>query len=360
MSITSFFEQSFGALPDIAVRNPGRVNLIGEHVDYNGGAVLPFALNKGIDLALRRIETEEVRIRSDRFEAPAVFAHGERPEGGWARYAYFSAELARELGWWDGGLEIAIMSDLDHGSGLSSSAALCVATLRALRDQARCNESDVDIARLARRVENELIGMPCGIMDQMAVAVPRPGQALFLDTRSLEFETIPLPQSHRFITIHTGVYRELSDGRYKERKEECDVAKSHFGTDDLCHLDLETVKAAEALSEAVRKRTIHCITEHKRVVSAAAAMSSADMTAFGALMNESHTSMRDDFEMSVPGVDAVVETCRTAGALGARLTGGGFGGCVVALVEPDRVEALVAEVLSQHSAAFVVDGGVSA
>jgi len=353
-----FFKATYGEEPSVTIKVPGRVNLIGEHVDYNGGSVLPYALSSGVSVSARLADDKTVQVGSDRFEGVETFQLSDNPAIGWARYAFFSAKLASELGWWNGGVDLAITSNLNDGAGLSSSAALCVATLKALRQLTDQSVDDAEIARIARRVENECIGMPCGIMDQMAVAVPAPGQALFLDTRDLGYETLDLPKDHAFIVVHSGVHRELADGRYKERKEECDLAKDYFGTDDLCHLDLDHVNGAADLDPAAQRRARHCVTEHERVVHAARALQSKDYAAFGRLMHESHQSMRDDFQMTVEPIDRLVETAEAEGALGARLTGGGFGGAIVALVQPERADEWWAEVSHQHPAAFIVDPGV--
>ena len=354
MTAVQFFEKTFRRVPQTNVFVPGRVNLIGEHIDYNGGRVLPFALNSGVEVALSPLEDDRVVLASDRFEGLVEAALGDEMSEGWARYGFYAARLASRLGWRRGGAEIAITSNLSDGAGVSSSAALCVAVLKAMRALSAVSVDDIEIAQLARRVENQDIGMPCGIMDQMAVAIAEPGEAIFLDTATLDYETIALPSGHLFPVLHSGVRRELSDGRYRERKEECDAAKAHFATEDLCHLDLADVEAATGLTPALRRRVRHCITEHKRAEAAAAALHDGQLEAFGALMDESHTSMRDDFEMSAPGVDELVVEAKRAGALGARLTGGGFGGCIVACVEASDAARWRAEVLRAVPRAFPV------
>ncbi|MEM9838187.1 MAG: galactokinase [Pseudomonadota bacterium] len=354
MNVHETFSTAFGGNPDTDVFVPGRVNLIGEHIDYNGGRVLPYALPQGVSVALRLRDDGFVSVASERFEGASKAALGSPPADGWAKYAHYTVQLARDIGWPVQGADIAITSNLSDGAGLSSSAALCVAVLKALRSVSGQTASDSEIAQLARRVENDYIGMPCGIMDQMAVAVASSGEALFLDTASLDFESIPLPHDVAFCVLHSGVHRELADGRYKMRKEECDQAKVYFGTDDLCHLPLTSLADATDLDPAIGRRVRHCITEHVRVVAAAEALKAGRMNAFGDAMNASHISMRDDFEMSVPAIDALVETATTRGALGARLTGGGFGGCIVAAVERSEVERWTKDVLSEHPSAFLV------
>ena len=354
MSIHERFLQQFGRAPLSQIFVPGRVNLIGEHIDYNGGQVLPHALRRGVTLALAPRTDQQVVVWSERFVGVSTSALGGAPSDIWARYAFFSVQLAVDEGWTATGANIAIMSDLSDGAGLSSSAALCVATLKAIRDACGVTVTDVEIAKLARRVENDYIGVPCGIMDQMAVSVAASGEALLLDTATLDYEAIPLPEDKAFVALHSGVHRELADGRYKARKEECDIAKEYFGTDNLCQLTLAKLETAENLPLMVKRRVRHCITEHQRTVTAAGALRSGDMGRFGELMVQSHHSMRDDFEISVPAIDQLVETSLASGALGARLTGGGFGGCIVAAVERSKVEVWLRSVLTQHPGAFLV------
>ena len=355
MNIEAIFAQKFGTEPQACVFVPGRVNLIGEHIDYNGGRVLPHALHRGVTLALSLRSDDVVRVASDRFEGVSEARTADEPTDSWAKYAHYTMRLAKDIGWISSGADIGIISNLSDGAGLSSSAALCVAVLKALREVTGRSESDVEIAQFARRVENDYIGMPCGIMDQMAVAVAKPGEALFLDTGSLDYDSIPLPEDVSFMVIHSGVHRELADGRYKQRADECLEAKSYFGTDDLCHLTLDQVEGAVDLAENVKRRVRHCITEHERTVQAASHLRARDFVRFGESMNARHVSMRDDFEMSVPAIDRLVESAVEAGAHGARLTGGGFGGCIVAAVPVDASEVWLGKVLAQHPDAFLVE-----
>ncbi|MEM6748507.1 MAG: galactokinase [Pseudomonadota bacterium] len=355
MTIRTFFQETFGKEPDQTVFVPGRVNLIGEHIDYNGGRVLPCALNRGVNVALSLRADKDVVVASDRFEGTSRSVLGGPPAESWARYAVSTLQLANDIKWLDCGADVGIVSDLSDGAGLSSSAALCVAILKALRAVCGATVTDVEIAQLARRVENDYIGMPCGIMDQMAVAVAKPGEALFLDTATLDYEPIALPEDVLFVVLHSGIHRELADGRYKARKEECDRAKAYFGTDNLCDLSLETLEAPLEIPPPLVRRVRHCITEHGRTVKATECLKTQDMVGFGELMNASHQSMCDDFEMSLPEIDRLVETAMAAGALGARLTGGGFGGCMVAAVPAAKVKDWTTDVLERHPSAFLVE-----
>jgi galactokinase len=200
----------------------------------------------------------------------------------------------------------------------------------------------VDIARWAKAVENDFIGVPCGIMDQMAVAIAGERDALFLDTATLRYETIPAPEGWRFAVVHSGITRALNEGRYGERRRECDAAAAALGASFLCQIDDETLARADALAEPLRRRARHAALEHRRTLRAAAAMRAGDAKLFGALMVESHASLRDDFEVSLPAIDRMVVASLAAGAIGARLTGGGFGGCIVSLVDASEERAWAA------------------
>lgn len=349
------FEAQFGRPPDQTAFAPGRVNLIGEHIDYNGGTVLPAALPLGVTVALAARSDDAIRVASDAFDAVEESRLGDGKRGVWSDHVAGAVQQAVEAGWLRGGADVLVHSNLPHGAGVSSSAALIVAVLKVCSALAGQVIAPDDVARRARRVENDFIGVPCGIMDQMAVAACPPGQALALDTRTLAHETIPLLPGHTFAVIHSGQERRLSDGRYAIRTEECDAAKAALGTGDLCHVSPDAVTAA-GLADPIAARVRHCISEHRRVEAAIEALKTADAAKLGELMNASHVSMRDDFDVSTPEIDALVETAREAGAIGARLTGGGFGGCIVALVETGHVEAWRNDTLSHHASAWWVCG----
>ncbi len=340
-------------MSDVRAAAPGRVNLIGEHIDYNGGMVLPAALSVGLELILAPRSDDQVLARSTGYDAAQRHLSDTACDH-WSDPIVGALREARKMGLISGGAEVEITSTIPAGSGLSSSAALIVAILKAARQAGGGEQSDVGLAVAARRVENEFMGVPCGIMDQMAVALATPGKAMALDTKSLGYELVNLPKTHAIAVIHSGVFRKLTEERYAERKEECDEAKAYFKTDDLCLLDPEDV-ASSSLAEIPRKRAMHCATEHRRVLSAIKALKSNDIAALGAAMNESHVSMRDDFEMSLPAIDALVANAQRFGATGARLTGGGFGGCIVACVENDAVDRWLDQLFTAHPDAKLID-----
>jgi galactokinase len=352
MSENVFLER-FGGAPTATGFAPGRVNLIGEHIDYNGGLVLPAALAVGLETGLRSRNDNALLIASDRFNGVCELSLTSEKSGDWSDYALGALVFAHRAGWLAQGAEVFVASTIPDGAGLSSSAALIVAILKAARALAGADATNTDIAVLARRVENEFIDMPCGIMDQMAVSVASPGQAIALNTKTLDYKRLDLPADYHMAVVHSGQSRKLSDGRYRVRKEECDRAKAYFKTDDLCHVQLERVLSSD-LPQEIMRRVRHCVTEQRRTVAAANALARGDIHALGALMNESHLSMRDDFEMSTPVIDALVTDATTLGAVGARLTGGGFGGCIVAAVPGDRLAQWSAALLERNpSARFV-------
>jgi galactokinase len=348
------FKALFSHAPEISSFTPGRVNLIGEHVDYNGGRVLPTALELGVSLAMSPRSDWQVRIGSESFEDVAKRELLDEATDHWSDYITGALQLAHAEGFGPNGANIAVTSNLPFGAGLSSSAAITVGILSAARDLAEANITDTEIAVLARRVENDYIGVPCGIMDQMAVAIARPGQALSLDTESLAFDLIDLPKTHHMAVIHSGVVRKLNEGRYKIRTEECDAVKAAAGRDDICQMTNAEFEALIDLPDPIFRRARHCVFEHRRTLLATEALKTGDITEFGELMNASHISMRDDFEMSVPAVDALVADAQAFGAIGARLTGGGFGGCIVACVENTRLEAWRDQLLTAHPDAYWV------
>lgn len=333
---------------------PGRVNLIGEHTDYNGGMVLPAALSVGLEVTLAPRGDSAVAVTSNAYPDPAIRDLEDDAVGEWADPVVGAIREANALGLLSGGATLDVQSSIPEGSGLSSSAALIVAVLKAAREAAGHGPEDIELSVAARRVENLYMGVPCGIMDQMAVALAPPGTAMALDTKTLSYDLIALPEGVEMVVVHSGLTRKLTDGRYAARKDECDAAKRYFATEDLCLLDPAEVEAAN-LDDTPKRRALHCVSEHARVRYAIAALAAGDAASFGALMNKSHASMRDQFEMSLPEIDALVASAVEFGALGARLTGGGFGGCIVACLESGAREAWLTQLLERHREARFID-----
>jgi len=354
MTLEEQFSSVFSTQPAHRNFTPGRVNLIGEHTDYNGGIVLPTALELGVSMAFTPRADGLLRIFSDKFDGVAERSIHDDASDHWSDYLTGAVIRARELGLIKGGADIAVQTTLPFGAGISSSAAITVGFLKLARDHAGQEISDTDIALAAKRVENDFIGMPCGIMDQMAVAIARPGQALALDTDTLEYELVDLPADYQMAVIHSGVFRQLSEGRYKIRKEECDAVKAALGHDNICRISDAELQGLSTLSGTLQRRARHCMREHRRTLQAVDCLKHGRMTEFGGLMNESHASMQDDFEITVPAIDSLALDAVKLGALGARMTGGGFGGCIVACVAKDRLGAWQAALLKNHPDAFAV------
>ena len=334
---------------------PGRVNLIGEHTDYNGGFVLPTVIPQQtfVDLAARGDLT--VAARSTAAESPAAFTLGqETRRGDWLDYVQGVTWALRDQGYvLPGGFELSIRSDVPLGAGLSSSAALEVAVLRALRAQFNLALDDVSLAKLGQRAENEFVGARSGIMDQMAASLGDAGSALFLDTRTLEFRKVPLPTKADLVVIDSGVSHAIAGGDYNTRRSECEEASRLLGAPQLRDVTPSELSRVAELPEPLNRRARHVVTEDARVLMAVGAMEQDDVIELGRLFNVSHISMRDDFEVSVPEVDLLVELAQAEPHVyGARLTGGGFGGSVVILAgvgQAGKVAASVSEAYARGS-----------
>ena len=354
MTLVEAFRAAYGTLPAAEASAPGRVNLIGEHTDYNGGAVLPAALNRRTQIAFSPTATPTWSIKSTRFTDGVERAVGAPKRDDWTDYATGALCKAVDLGWIADGGQLYIESDVPDGAGVSSSAALVTAILRAAAQVGAIKVDAVELAMHARAVENDYIGVPCGIMDQMAVGLSDFGEALALDTRDVNYEVIQIPADWGISVIHSGVRRELADGRYHARFDECQSATDLLGADHLCHLSQDQVGAIVDLPDTLRKRVQHVRSEHARTVEATAALRRGDRATFAQLMNESHRSYSQDFEASTPVIDIFVEDALSQGAEGARLTGGGFGGCIVILAAKSEVDAVVEKLLQRHPNAWLV------
>lgn len=332
MNVEEAFSREFGEPPAAAGNACGRVNLIGEHLDYNGGMVLPTAIDKQVRVALHNGRTDADEIYSATFKECSLRPiDGERKQH-WSDYVAGALSKARQLGLLDGGMRVAVQSNIPYGAGVSSSAAVIIATLRAAHGLAGKSPDSIELAKWAQAVEHSYIGMPCGIMDQMAVAVAEPGRALALDTRTLDYSLVTLPDDYHFAVLFSGVGRKLDEGRYAQRRQECELAAKQLGVPYLCLMTDEQYANVDQLPAPLNMRARHTFTEQARVTQAVHALQSQDIASLGLLMTESHVSMRDDFEISVPEIDAMVLSALEFGAIGARLTGGGFGGCIVACV----------------------------
>jgi len=331
-----WFAECYGRQPEGVWHAPGRVNLIGEHTDYNEGFVLPFALPRGVYAAASRRDDEVIELRSRQaYGSPAALPLAGLAPGsvtGWAAYPAGVAWALRKAGYPVGGASLAIDADLDAGAGLSSSAALECAAALALTELYELSVPLPGLAALARRAENDFAGIPTGIMDQSASLLCQAGHALLLDCRSGETSLVPLALREAglvLVVIDTGVRRELSDGRYADRRRACEEAARVLGVPSLRYIT--SIPAAGQLGAVLERRVRHVITENARVLQTAELLRAGDPAGCGPVLTASHASLRDDFETSWPQADTAVDAALAGGALGARMTGGGFGGSVIAL-----------------------------
>jgi galactokinase len=337
--------------PDLVARAPGRVNLIGEHTDYNEGFTLPMALPFDTVLSVSSHgdqHDDPVEIDSTGFGTVTIDPTADpRTVPSWALHIAGCITLLRSLGIPAGGWRATIDTDIPTGASLSSSAALEVATVQALLARSGLSWPPIDVARLGQRVENEVVGLPSGIMDQFISAGAVAGHASLMDCRALSLTPAPLPSGAVVAIMDTGTRRVLAEAAYGDRRAACERAAARIG---VPYLRDATVEQLVLVSDPVdRRRAHHVITENLRTLAAAEAMRGDDPATLGALMDASHDSLRDDFEVSGPGLDAIVDVARHApGCLGARMTGGGFAGCAVALVSADAVDAFTATVVDRY------------
>ena len=351
--VTQAFRERFGTLPEAVVQAPGRVNLIGEHTDYNDGFVLPLALERATYLALRRRDDTQVFVLSlGRGEATFDLADLQKGEG-WAEYLKGVAWALQEDGLTLSGWEGVLASDVPAGAGLSSSAALELATMQAFSVASEFAWEPKRMAKLAQRAENEWVGAMTGIMDQLISACGEAGSALLIDCRTLATTSVPVPGGTAVVVMDTATRHRHVDSGYNDRRRQCEEAAAFFSVPALRDVSLEEFSAREAdLPEPTRRRARHIVTENDRTEAAAEAMRRGDAEGLGQLMNESHVSMRDDFEISSNELDQMVALAQAeAACYGARMTGGGFAGCAVALVQEDALGTFTKHVAAAYKKA---------
>ncbi|NLU80701.1 galactokinase [Micromonospora sp. HNM0581] len=355
---TTCFRNTYGQPPAGRWAAPGRVNLIGEHTDYNDGFVLPFALPLRTVVAAAPQPTGNWTVRSELTGETVTFGTDDvsRPGRvtGWAAYVAGVVWALREAGLGVPGARLAVASDVPLGAGLSSSAALEAAVLTALVDLGGLELSTDKQPRLAQRAENQYVGAPTGIMDQSAVIRCRTGHALFLDCRTGQVEHIPFDLGSAglaVLVIDSRAPHRHADGEYAGRRASCEKAAALLGVTAL--RDLPATGLDDTLTRLpdseIRRRVRHVVTENQRVLDTVALLNAGQARRIGPLLTASHASMRDDFAITVPEVDTAVDAALAAGALGARMTGGGFGGCVLALVEADRSDRVGAAVAAAYT-----------
>lgn len=352
---------------------PGRVNLIGEHTDYNGGFVLPAAIDRWVVFAARARADNRVRLWSVNFEqasefeleeiakdaaSPGMRRDAKDAAAPWSNYVRGVLWVLRREGFQFHGMDAAIVGDVPIGAGLSSSAAMEVATAVTLRALWQLPLPPVQLALLCQKAENEFVGMQCGIMDQFISTLGREGHALWIDCRSLEYELAPLPAGHAIVVCDTRKRRGLVDSQYNARRQECEQGVQLLGQHlpgirllrDVSSADLQ--RYGHELPPVVLKRCRHVVSEDERTLQAVAALKAGEVVAFGRLMHASHVSLRDDYEVSCSELDGMVDLALEApGCLGARMTGAGFGGCTVNLVRAEAVEGFVQQVSERYAKA---------
>ena len=347
------FNELFSRQPEVLAAAPGRVNLIGEHVDFLDGFVLPFAIKDVTTVAIARNGTNKIRVASaqENFKIEEVALQDLQPLTGktWTRYP-IGVIWALEI---KDGLDVLIDGQVPLGAGLSSSAALEAAVGTALNHLYKLDISPEKLALLCQKAENKYVGMPCGIMDQSISIMGREGHALLLDCRDLSTEQIPFdiaPHGLELLVIDTQVHHELVDGGYAERRASCEKAVSTLGIKSLRDISVEDfVSRKSELDQITFVRAYHAVTEMRRVLDAVIALKKSDFVTFGKIVTEAHNSLRDNYTVSCPELDLVVEVSLHNGALGARMIGGGFGGAAIALLKSEDVEL----VKSQINQAFI-------
>jgi galactokinase len=327
----------------------GRVNLIGEHTDYNGGLVLPTPIPQRTTIELRERSDDRVIVASREIGASAEYRLGdERRRATWVDYVMGCTAVLREAGYRIAGAELHVTSDVPIGSGLSSSAALEVAVLRAFRDAFALALDDTRLALLGQRAEVELVGAPVGAMDQLVASLGTLGAALFIDFQGLAIRSIPLPPAD-LVVIASGLRHDHASGNYRVRRAECDEAARRLGVPVLRGVTVADLPAILRLPSPLDRRARHVVTENARVLAAVRAIEGADLAGLGALLEAAHGSMRDDFEASLPAIDRLVEIANADPAVyGARLTGGGFGGSIVALAVRGEGAAASERIAAQY------------
>ncbi len=362
--VTEAFGQHFPGAPPRLFQAPGRVNLIGEHTDYNGGFVLPVAIDRQVVLAARVRLDAQVRLWSVHFQQASSFLLNHiapEPAAAWSNYVRGVALVLQQRGFALRGMDVVIAGNVPIGSGLSSSAAMEVATAVTFRALCGLDLPALDLALLCQQAENEFVGMECGIMDQFISVLGQRGHALLIDCRSLHYELAPLPAEASIVVCDTMKRRGLVDSEYNARRRECqqgvELLRQHLPGIQLLR-DVNTADLArygDILPPVVRKRCAHVVSEDERTLQAVQALRAGDVVGFGRLMDQSHVSLRDDYQVSCRELDRMVELARAApGCLGARMTGAGFGGCTVNLVRTTHARAF-----SRHVAwRYVAEMGV--
>ena len=362
--ISQIFKQQFKCDPEVVCYAPGRVNLLGDHTDYNDGFVLPAAIDVGTTIAASRRDDGQVVAFAEGYSTEVdcfsleniTFSQTEM----WRNYVRGTLKCLRETNSDFGGVNLAITGNVPQGAGLSSSASFEMAILKTIVDLYQLELEGVTAALLGQRAENEFVGCNCGIMDQLVSSLGLEGHAMLLDCRSLTYEDAPIPEGLVILVVNSNVQRGLVDSEYNARRQQCEEVARVLDVRALRDVSLEQLNEAENLSEEQYRRARHVITENARTVAAMTAMQASDIKTLGSLMGQSHDSLRDDYEVTTKELDGLVSIIKgvIGDAGGVRMTGGGFGGCVVALIPADLESAVVAAVGVQYSSQFGLEAEV--
>ena len=362
--IGQIFKQQFNVDPEVICYAPGRVNLLGDHTDYNDGFVLPAAIDVGTTIAASRRDDSQVVAFAEGYSTEVdcfsleniTFSQAEM----WRNYVRGTLKCLRETNSDFGGVNLAIVGNVPQGAGLSSSASFEMAILKTIVDLYRLDLEGVAAALLGQRAENEFVGCNCGIMDQLVSSLGLEGHAMLLDCRSLTYEDAPIPAGMVILVVNSNVQRGLVDSEYNARRQQCEEVVRVLDVRALRDVSLEQLNEAGNLSEEQYRRARHVITENARTVAAMTAMQASDIKTLGSLMGQSHDSLRDDYEVTTKELDGLVSIIKgvIGDAGGVRMTGGGFGGCVVALIPADLESAVIAAVGVQYSPQFGLEAEV--
>ncbi|QEW33023.1 galactokinase [Erwinia billingiae] len=357
-STHNIFQEKFGYAADHTIQAPGRVNLIGEHTDYNDGFVLPCAIDYQTVIACAKRDDRQVRVIAADYDNEQDIFSLDEPiaplnDKMWANYVRGVVKHLQKRNNDFAGVDMVIAGDVPQGAGLSSSASLEVAVGTVFQQLYDLPLDGAEIAVNGQEAENQFVGCNCGIMDQLISALGKKDHAMLLDCRTLGTRPVPMPEDIAVVIINTNFRRSLVGSEYNVRRQQCEAGAAFFGQTSLRDVELEQFRAAEdKLDPVVAKRVRHVLTENARTLEAADVLARGDLARLAVLMAESHASMRDDFEITVPPVDMLVEIVKASlgDRGGVRMTGGGFGGCVVALMPLEMVESVKAAVEQQYEA----------
>jgi galactokinase len=354
--VKQLFARRFSREADLVVKAPGRVNLIGEHTDYNGGFVLPAAINYHTYIAAAANDKRILRIVAEDFNQQQILVDLDKNfeydhQHSWPNYIYGVIQQLQKAGYSLTGGDLLITGNVPAGAGLSSSASLEMVLIRALLELSGNSIDPTQAALLGQAAENQFVGCNCGIMDQLISARGQESSALLIDCESLATRAISIPESWELLIVHSGVKRGLVDSEYNQRRQQCEAAAAFFNQTSLRHVDLSQLLVAEKnLDPLSFRRARHVLTENQRTLTAADALVKGDMNTLARVMAESHVSMRDDFAITTAAIDQLVSIIQKAGKgeAGVRMTGGGFGGCVVAIADKALIPTLIAAVEAEY------------